>query len=86
MTEESLRSHGGVVLRRGLRLHVPDADYKYGRGDIDLVVRTVLGLVAAGGEHWVELAADEVLWDHSTRSRLVQVRVSALRGVVAPDG
>ncbi|WP_412747862.1 hypothetical protein [Krasilnikovia sp. M28-CT-15] len=63
-----------------------EADYKYGLGDIDLVIRTVLGIVTARGECWVELAVDETLWDHSTRSRLVQVRVAALPGAVAPDG
>ncbi|GAB1639649.1 hypothetical protein [Krasilnikovia sp. MM14-A1259] len=74
---------GGVLLRAGLRLHVGEADYRYGLGDVDLVVRAVRSLITADDEAWVELETDQV-WDGGTRPRLIQVRAAALRTAVRP--
>ncbi len=75
---------GGVVMRPGLHLQVGEADYRYGRGEIHLVVRAAVQVVVADGESWVELDTDQVLWNNTTTRRLVQVRVAALRNGLRP--
>ncbi len=77
---------GGVSLRRGTVLELAERDYAYGEGPVRLVVRAPLRVVHAAGEDWVELTADEVLWNAATRPRLVQVRVAALAGAVRNAG
>jgi hypothetical protein len=78
------RTIGGVVVRAGLHLHVKEADYRYGVGDIHIVVREALEVLTDGGEQWVELDTDQIRWDRTHTRRLVQVRVSALQRAVRP--
>ncbi|RZU48764.1 hypothetical protein EV385_0488 [Krasilnikovia cinnamomea] len=76
---------GSVVLRSGLRLHLPEAHYKFGLGDIDVVVCAVGTVTLLDGEPWVLLTVDESLSDHSIRTRGLQVRVAALAAALRPS-
>ncbi|MFC3384394.1 hypothetical protein [Couchioplanes azureus] len=73
---------GGVVLSVGLRLHLSDNDYRYGTGDIEILVRVVEAVNGDDDDQWVALQADEVFWDRSLGFRYVSVRVSALRDAI----
>ncbi len=76
---------GAVVVRAGLHLRVADKDYKYGVGEIDIVVREALEVhTDDDGERWVELVTDQIMWNRTHARRLVQVRVSALPRAVRP--
>ncbi len=81
---DELTTTGGFRLHRGMHLLVDEADYRYGVGRVHLIVREALEVVTAVDGEWVELAADEVMWNGVTCRRLIQVRVTALPRAVRP--
>ncbi|MEV6597090.1 hypothetical protein AB0M36_09535 [Actinoplanes sp. NPDC051346] len=76
----------GIALRDGLYLHLSDRDYKFGTGDINVVVRGDEGVSPdEDGDWWVVLNVDQVVWDRPKRSRPLAVRASAIRpGIRSP--